>query len=76
MIGAQSLRKRINISLMIGIPLLIAVLVFGSQIFSYYIVRINFLKLEYDEDVYIFDKVVGRDYYSLVISFRDLNIFT
>ncbi len=43
---------------MITIPLLIVILVCGSLIFSFYIVRINFLKLVDDKDILIFKSVI------------------
>ncbi len=43
---------------MITIPLLIIILVCGSLVFSYYIVRINFLKLYDDRDILIFKSVI------------------
>ena len=43
---------------MITIPLLIIILVCGSLIFSYYIVRLNFLKLINDKDILIFKSVI------------------
>ncbi len=43
---------------MIAIPLLIVILVCGSLIFSYYIVRINFLRLIDDKDILIFKAVI------------------
>lgn len=43
---------------MITIPLLIVILVCGSLVFSYYIVRINFLKLVDDKDILIFKSVI------------------
>jgi len=58
MMKASSLKKRVRTNLMIGIPLLIIILVFGAQIFSYYIVRINFLKLIDDHDIVVFNQVI------------------
>lgn len=58
MIKAGSFKKRVRTSLIITIPLLITILVFGAQIFSYYIVRMHFLKLVNDEDIYISNQVI------------------
>jgi PAS domain S-box len=58
MIKSGPLNKRVQTNLMITIPLLISVLVYGAQIFSYYIVRINFLKLIDDRDIVIFNHVI------------------
>ena len=43
---------------MITIPLLIVILVFGAQIFSFYIVNSNFTKLANDKDILLFEKVI------------------
>jgi len=59
MLKTGSLKKRIRINLIISIPLLIIILVFGAQIFSYYIVRINFLKLIDDKDIFVFNQVIN-----------------
>lgn len=53
-----SLKRRVRTNLMITIPLLIIILVSGSLIFSYYIVRIHFIKLIDDKDILIFKSVI------------------
>jgi len=59
MIRSSSLKKRVRTNLMIAIPLLIVILVFGAQIFSYYIVQGNVKNLVDDsQDVAIFNKVM------------------
>ncbi len=58
MIRSSSLKKRVRINLIIAIPLLIVILVFGTQFFSYYFIRINFLNLVNDHDIQIFDNVI------------------
>ncbi|MBU2064022.1 MAG: PAS domain-containing protein [Candidatus Omnitrophica bacterium] len=52
------LKKRVRTNLIISIPLLITILIFGSQLFSYYIVKMNFLKLVDDQDVLAFHAVL------------------
>ncbi len=59
MIRASSLKKRVGTNLIITIPLLIIILVFGAQIFPYYLIKINFLKLINDKDIYIFNNVIS-----------------
>lgn len=44
---------------MISIPLLITILVFGSQLFSYYIVKMHFVKLIDDQDIIAFNPVIN-----------------
>lgn len=58
MFKSYSLKKRVRTSLIIGIPLLIVILVCGSVVYSYYIVRINFLELHDDKDILIFRNVI------------------
>ncbi len=59
MIKSGSLKRRVRINLMIGIPLLIVILVAGSQVYSFYIIRLNFLHLVNDQDIVIFDQVIN-----------------
>ncbi|MCG2704402.1 MAG: PAS domain-containing protein, partial [Candidatus Omnitrophica bacterium] len=59
MVKISSLKKRVRTNLIIAIPLLIAILVFGAQIFSFYLVRVNFLRLINDTDILIFQGVVA-----------------
>lgn len=58
MMKTYSLKKRVRTNLIITIPLLIVILVFGAQIFSYYIVKTNFAKLADDKDIFLFKKVI------------------
>ncbi|MCG2713221.1 MAG: PAS domain S-box protein, partial [Candidatus Omnitrophica bacterium] len=58
MMKPYSLKRRVRTNLMITIPLLIVILVCGSLVFSYYIVRMNFLKLSDDKDIIIFKAVI------------------
>ncbi|MFH1061314.1 MAG: ATP-binding protein [Candidatus Omnitrophota bacterium] len=59
MLRTSSLKKRVRTNLMIAIPLLIVILVFGAQIFSYYIVQGNVKNLVDDShDAEVFNKVI------------------
>ncbi|MBI4846716.1 MAG: PAS domain S-box protein [Candidatus Omnitrophica bacterium] len=58
MIKSSSLKMRVSTNLMITIPLLMAILVFGAQIFSFYVVNAHFTKLVDDKDIYLFRRVV------------------
>jgi len=58
MFKSYSLKRRVRTNLIITIPLLIIILVFGAQIFSYYLVKSNFAQLIDDKDLLLFKKVV------------------
>jgi two-component system sensor histidine kinase AtoS len=60
MLKSSSLKKRIRTNLMIAIPLLIIILVFGAQIFSFYIVQGNVKNLVDDsDDAAVFSNVMS-----------------
>ncbi|MFH1776961.1 MAG: ATP-binding protein [Candidatus Omnitrophota bacterium] len=52
-----SLKTKISTSLLIAIPLMIAVLVFGSGLFTYYVVQQFFTRLEFAEDIHQFEPI-------------------
>ena len=52
------LNTRVSIRLMIAIPLLMVILVFGTQLLSLYVVKASFVKLIDDQDVFVFQKVL------------------
>ncbi|MCM8813051.1 MAG: ATP-binding protein [Candidatus Omnitrophica bacterium] len=59
MLGKGSLKKSIRTNLMIAIPLLTTILVFGALIYVDYIIKLYFVRLVNDEDVLLFNQVVA-----------------
>ena len=53
------LNKRVGIRLMIAIPLLMVILVSGTQLLSLYVVKASFVKLIDDQDVFVFQKALA-----------------